>query len=319
MNPHEEPPQLKLLLLGSGESGKSTFFKRLLIKYGQGYEEDDRKEFVVSIHENTLESIKTLLEQSRIMGYESKLSDSISHAINVLDSVTIENEIDDELASYISTVWSDPIIKHVYDQRSAFQVPDSASFFFDNVHELGRREYVPSEEHILRCRDRTTGVTHEVIKIREGLNADFDIYDVGGQRSERRNWVRIFQNVKAVLFVVAISEYDQHCFEDGTTNRLDDALAVFKMVANTKHFEDTPIVLLFNKIDLFRQKVESGVPFRFEDYNGDQEYNAITDFIRTKFELQSTRNQVITRFVSALEPNFDFQDVFKVVVEHTKY
>ena len=57
-----------------------------------------------------------------------------------------------------------------------------------------------------RCRDRTTGVTHEVIRIREGVNADFDIYDVGGQKSERRNWVRIFQNVKAVLFVVAISE-----------------------------------------------------------------------------------------------------------------
>lgn len=66
---------------------------------------------------------------------------------------------------------------------------------------------MPTNEHVLRCRDRTTGVTHELLLLHQrGFAADFDVYDVGGQRSERRHWVRIFQNVKTVLFVVAISE-----------------------------------------------------------------------------------------------------------------
>ena len=40
------------------------------------------------------------------------------------------------------------------------------------------------------------------------------MYDVGGQRSERRKWIQCFDNVKCVLFVVAISAYDMCLIED---------------------------------------------------------------------------------------------------------
>ena len=33
--------------------------------------------------------------------------------------------------------------------------------------------------------------------------------DVGGQRSERRKWIHCFDHVTSVMFLVAISEYDQ--------------------------------------------------------------------------------------------------------------
>lgn len=33
--------------------------------------------------------------------------------------------------------------------------------------------------------------------------------DVGGQRSERRKWIHCFQNVTSIMFLVALSEYDQ--------------------------------------------------------------------------------------------------------------
>ena len=35
------------------------------------------------------------------------------------------------------------------------------------------------------------------------------IYDVGGQRNERRKWIHCFDDVTAVIFVAAINEYDQ--------------------------------------------------------------------------------------------------------------
>ena len=38
--------------------------------------------------------------------------------------------------------------------------------------------------------------------------------DVGGQRSERKKWIHCFENVTGILFVVAISGYDQCLVED---------------------------------------------------------------------------------------------------------
>ena len=47
----------------------------------------------------------------------------------------------------------------------------------------------------------------------------FHMFDVGGQRSERKKWIHCFDNVDCVLFVVAMSEYDQVLFEDRCVNR----------------------------------------------------------------------------------------------------
>ncbi|ETN72015.1 hypothetical protein NECAME_19057, partial [Necator americanus] len=43
------------------------------------------------------------------------------------------------------------------------------------------------------------------------------VFDVGGQRSERRKWIHCFDNVESIIFITAISEYDQVLFEDETT------------------------------------------------------------------------------------------------------
>jgi hypothetical protein len=40
---------------------------------------------------------------------------------------------------------------------------------------------------------------------------------VGGQRSERKKWIHCFEDVTAIIFCVAMSEYDQVLHEDETT------------------------------------------------------------------------------------------------------
>lgn len=47
----------------------------------------------------------------------------------------------------------------------------------------------------------------------------FEMYDVGGQRNERKKWIHCFDNVTAVIYVAALSEYNQGMFEDANTNR----------------------------------------------------------------------------------------------------
>jgi hypothetical protein len=76
---HEKDKQrIKLLLLGAGESGKSTIFKQMRILYGKGFGEEDRKNFKPVIFSNTLLSMKTLVQQS----------DELSFAVEATASAT---------------------------------------------------------------------------------------------------------------------------------------------------------------------------------------------------------------------------------------
>lgn len=81
------------------------------------------------------------------------------------------------------------------------------------------------------------------------------MFDVGGQRNERRKWIHCFDHVTALVFVASLSEYDQVLFEDADKNRLDEALDLFKQIVNSKWFKNTAIILFLNKKDLFEMKL----------------------------------------------------------------
>ena len=48
------------------------------------------------------------------------------------------------------------------------------------------------------------------------------MFDVGGQRSERKKWIHCFENVTSIIFCVALSEYDQVLLEEA--NQVRDKL-----------------------------------------------------------------------------------------------
>lgn len=58
-----------------------------------------------------------------------------------------------------------------------------------------------------------------------------------------------------LIFVAAISEYDQVLFEDSTVNRLAEATMLWESVANSRWFERSSFVLMLNKTDIFAKCV----------------------------------------------------------------
>lgn len=116
------------------------------------------------------------------------------------------------------------------------------------------------------------------------------MFDVGGQRSERKKWIHCFENVTAIVFLVAISEYDQLLFEDETVNRMQEALTLFDSICNSRWFVKTSIILFLNKIDRFKEKLPIS-PMRkyFDDYEGKNKTLAWTPFFRlSKAQLQKS-------------------------------
>lgn len=71
--------------------------------------------------------------------------------------------------------------------------------------------FVPTDQDILHARLRTTGISETIFELG---SLTYRMFDVGGQRSERKKWIHVFDNVEVVLFLVAISGYDQCLVED---------------------------------------------------------------------------------------------------------
>lgn len=208
----------KLLLLGAGESGKSTLFKQMITLYGTGFPVEERARRTDTVHNNTLESIQILLEHSVMLNdefgckYSPDLEESAEFVRNLQhpDSMTAPQDfrIDEQASHHMSKLWADRGIQLCYSKRSLFQLPDSTSYFLDpdNLSRLSQPDYVPTEQDVLRTRVRTTGIVETQFEIEGNV---FKMFDVGGQRNERKKWIHCFESVTALLFVAAISEYDQ--------------------------------------------------------------------------------------------------------------
>ena len=103
-----------------------------------------------------------------------------------------------------------------------------------------------------------------------------------------KNGCIAFKNCSAVIFCVAMSEYDLKLQEDDTTNRMHESLKLFKEICNSKWFEHTSMILFLNKRDLFQEKIEKvDLNVCFPDYSGGKNYKSAASFINEKFLAQN--------------------------------
>jgi GTPase SAR1 family protein len=269
----------KLLLLGAGESGKSTLFKQMITIYGKGFPDQERMTYVPIIANNIITSMKTLCKYSLQYGAVSaNLQKQRDWVDNDLKS---DEDLSPEVGAVIAALWNDAGIRKTYEHRAAFQLTDSADYFFNRLKDVCQENYLPTQQDVLRSRVRTTGIVENEFEIESNK---FKMFDVGGQRNERKKWIHCFEKVTAVLFVVAISEYDQMLYEDEHTNRMTEALNLFEEISNSRWFEETSMILFLNKRDLFRAKLAK-VPITvwLSDYAGPNTYDAVVQFLTSLF------------------------------------
>jgi guanine nucleotide-binding protein G(i) subunit alpha len=111
------------------------------------------------------------------------------------------------------------------------------------------------------------------------------LFDVGGQRSERRKWIHCFENVPSIIFVVNLAWYDQVLLEvSPPQNRMMESLVLFDSVVNSRWFMRTSVILLLTNIDLFRSKLaRSPLTNYFPDYSGGNDVNRAAKYILGRF------------------------------------
>jgi GTPase SAR1 family protein len=167
------------------------------------------------------------------------------------------------------------------------------SSYIEAVERLAAPDYIPTVDDVLRSRAKTTGIIETEFTVQGTV---FKMVDVGGQRSERKKWMHCFTDVTALIFCIALSEYDLKLYEDNETNRMHESLKLFREICNSKWFIETSTILFLNKSDLFREKLASvSIKVAFPEYSGpDGDFDAAVKFITEQFVKlnESNRKQV---------------------------
>ncbi|KAL7752075.1 guanine nucleotide-binding protein subunit alpha [Sorochytrium milnesiophthora] len=275
--------EVKMLLLGAGESGKSTILKQMQLIHGAGYSDEERLAYREIIYSNVVQSMRVILEAMEVLGIPLGDAANEPHKANIIDQPSqLEGDsLPADVSQAVKALWADSGVLACFARSREYQLNDSAKYYFDALDRVSDPAFKPTDQDILRSRVKTTGIVETTFHIEELV---YRMFDVGGQRSERKKWIHCFENVTAIVFLVAISEYDQVLVEDESTNRMQEALSLFDSICNSRWFTKTSIILFLNKIDLFESKLpRSPIEKFFPEYAGGENLDAAKDFFLNKF------------------------------------
>nr|XP_020649184.1 guanine nucleotide-binding protein G(olf) subunit alpha isoform X1 [Pogona vitticeps] len=255
----------RLLLLGAGESGKSTIVKQMRILHVNGFNSEEKKQKILDIRKNVKDAIvtivsamSTLIPPVPLANQENQFRADYIKSIAPLSDF----EYTPEFFEHAKKLWDDEGVKACFERSNEYQLIDCAQYFLERIDSVSMPDYTPTDQDLLRCRVLTSGIFETRFQVDK---VNFHMFDVGGQRDERRKWIQCFNDVTAIIFVVACSSYNMVIREDNNTNRLRESLDLFKSIWNNRWLRTISIILFLNKQDMLAEKVLAGKS-RIEDY-----------------------------------------------------
>lgn len=257
----------RLLLLGAGESGKSTIVKQMKILHVDGFNDDEKTKKITDIKRNLRDAMISILQAmtEMIPRVELELSENQSSKDYILGHTRhFQDESDyfDVFFDHLERLWSDAGVQKTFDRSNEYQLIDCAKYFLDQIKVIRKPNYTPTNQDLLRCRVLTQGIFETRFTVEK---VNFHMFDVGGQRDERRKWIQCFNDVTAIIFVVASSSYNMTLREDSSQNRLREALSLFETIWNNRWLKTISVILFLNKQDLLEEKIMNGRS-KLEDY-----------------------------------------------------
>uniref|UniRef100_A0A8C5C888 Guanine nucleotide-binding protein subunit alpha n=2 Tax=Gadus morhua TaxID=8049 RepID=A0A8C5C888_GADMO len=309
--------EFKLLLLGTGESGKSTFIKQMRIIHGSGYTEEDKRSYTRLVYQNIFTAMQTMIHAMSALQIPYKYQHNEGHAMAVcMVDVEKVSTFNHPYVEAIKSLWSDQGILECYGRKREYQLSDSTKYYLNALDRIADAGYVPTQQDILRVRVPTTGIIEYPFDLQDVV---FRMVDVGGQRSERRKWIHCFEKVTSIMFLVALSEYDQVLVESDNVNRMEESKALFQTIITYQWFKNSSVILFLNKIDLLEEKILfSHLVDYFPEYDGPpRDILAGRDFILKMFDnLNPEPSKIIYSHFTCATDTDNIRFVFHAVKDY---
>ncbi|KAJ8262813.1 hypothetical protein COCON_G00152700 [Conger conger] len=283
--------ELKLLLLGTGESGKSTFIKQMRIIHGSGYTEEDKRGFTKLVFQNIFTAMQSMIRAMETLNIPYKYPHNKGNA-NIVREVDVEkvSTFENPYVDAIETLWNDPGIQECYDRRREYQLSDSTKYYLNSLERISGHGYLPTQQDVLRVRVPTTGIIEYPFDLQSVI---FRMVDVGGQ-----------------------SEYDQVLVESDNENRMEESKALFRTIITYPWFQNSSVILFLNKKDLLEEKImHSHLVDYFPEYDGPQrDAQAGREFILKMFvDLNPDSDKIIYSHFTCATDTENIRFVFAAV------
>ncbi|KAJ7864614.1 guanine nucleotide binding protein, alpha subunit [Mycena olivaceomarginata] len=277
----QKKKECSLLMLGSGDSGKSTIRKQLI---EDSFTTKDFLAFRPMIHKAVLDFVQAVVSALHAPGLEQLLAERHQHLPEVILAAKSEEPLSSEIANAIEAIWRDPVVVRVLEEhQNGFYLMDSALYFVREVQRLAQTGYIPTEEDVLRTAAQTQSTGRTEIRV-DMSGITLRIVDLGDQQSEWKKWIHSVEGVTSVIFCVPLSDYDE--LEENGQNRMRRLLALFDSIINDPYFARTSIILFLTKIDVFRDKVTTGkapLERHFPEYTGGPDIDKASRFVLWRF------------------------------------
>lgn len=295
----------KFILLGCGESGKSTFFKHVRFLFADpNFVVKEVYIYINQIHSNLIYAINSTYQFMKKQNIEipGEFDVSIQFLFKYkvffkdLSQITQISNMDAVASQYFTDDFYENTLKlwkltqfkdSFYKCKYEYHISDGTEHFFNNLDRLKPNHFKPLTQDFLHCRKKTSTIINMDFSLKiEGVNEyKIKISDVGGDSRERSQWEKAIEK-NTIVYVVSTSDYDQKVKGKESENRMMESIKVFDQLVNGIGKERSIIVIL-NKIDVLKEKLKnSELKNTFSDYEGGGDINKAIGFIQDQFKNQ---------------------------------
>lgn len=279
---------VRLLNLGISGSGKTTFAKQMKIITLGGFTEEEKDTHKRIVFHNIKLGLQELIKYAEILEIHLE-SENLKHSRFFLSMDSTDSEWSEKMATKAKNLWSDPSIQRTWKESIHYQLQVSTlDYFMENIDRMTAANYVPTNEDMLRTRQRTTG-EHLTVFVNEKIR--WELIDAGGQKPERAKWESIIstkESVNAIIYFVALDEYNMLSSEDPSKTKMQISFEAWAEILQSPILKQKQIslILFLNKVDCLTKKLS--IQEEREDFmrtfpSCDDSLESATESVKKKF------------------------------------